>query len=134
METYKEQVASPASNLEETIPPTNRHRAIVLCFDGTGDQFDEDVSGVNGGWWGLLADDVSQNSNIVSFLSLLKKDDPSHQLVYYQVRAGEMYMHFTAYLRPWSVGYRHIQCPTDCEAYDGQVQAPTGQYDVRRHQ
>ncbi|KAL1692124.1 hypothetical protein GGG16DRAFT_52174 [Schizophyllum commune] len=70
METYKEQVASPASNLEETIPPTNRHRAIVLCFDGTGDQFDED------------------NSNIVSFLSLLKKDDPSHQLVYYQSGIG----------------------------------------------
>ena len=49
METYKEQVASPTSNLEETIPPTNRHRAIVLCFDGTGDQFDEDVSVACGG-------------------------------------------------------------------------------------
>ncbi|KAI5825574.1 hypothetical protein K523DRAFT_282790 [Schizophyllum commune Tattone D] len=69
-ETYKEQMASPARNLEETIPPNNHHRAIVLCFDGTGDQFDED------------------NSNIVSFLSLLKKDDPSKQLVYYQSGIG----------------------------------------------
>uniref|UniRef100_D8QL12 T6SS Phospholipase effector Tle1-like catalytic domain-containing protein n=1 Tax=Schizophyllum commune (strain H4-8 / FGSC 9210) TaxID=578458 RepID=D8QL12_SCHCM len=69
-ETYKEQIASPTRNLEETIPPNNRHRAIVLCFDGTGDQFDED------------------NSNIVSFLSLLKKDDPSKQLVYYQSGIG----------------------------------------------
>ncbi|KAL1699410.1 hypothetical protein EV121DRAFT_265145 [Schizophyllum commune] len=69
-ETYKEQMASPARNLEETLPPNNHHRAIVLCFDGTGDQFDED------------------NSNIVSFLSLLKKDDPSKQLVYYQSGIG----------------------------------------------
>lgn len=31
-------------NLEETIPPTNEHRTLILCFDGTGDQFDDDVS------------------------------------------------------------------------------------------
>ncbi|KAL1749282.1 hypothetical protein HDZ31DRAFT_59566 [Schizophyllum fasciatum] len=69
-ETYKEQMASPFRNINDTIPPTNRHRAIVLCFDGTGDQFDED------------------NSNIVSFLTLLKKDDPDKQLVYYQSGIG----------------------------------------------
>ena len=30
-------------HLDEIIPPTHTHRTIVLCFDGTGDQFDEDV-------------------------------------------------------------------------------------------
>lgn len=69
-ETFQEQLESPFANLEETIPPVNRHRAIVLCFDGTGDQFDSD------------------NSNIVSFFSLLKKDDPDKQLVYYQSGIG----------------------------------------------
>jgi hypothetical protein len=50
------------------IPPNHGHgRTLVLCFDGTGDQFDAD------------------NSNIVQLVSLLKKDDKSRQLVYYQV-------------------------------------------------
>ncbi|KAJ7720871.1 hypothetical protein DFH07DRAFT_907066 [Mycena maculata] len=39
---------------------------LVLCFDGTGDQFDED------------------NSNIVKFFSMLPKGDRTRQLVYYQ--------------------------------------------------
>jgi len=50
-----------------TIPPTHTNRTLVLCFDGTGDQFDND------------------NSNIVKFVSLLKKDDNKKQMVYYQV-------------------------------------------------
>lgn len=50
------------------IPPTHTNRTLVLCFDGTGDQFDAD------------------NSNIVKLVSLLKKDDSSKQMVYYQVR------------------------------------------------
>ena len=29
---------------DEVIPPVHTHRTIVLCFDGTGDQFDSDVS------------------------------------------------------------------------------------------
>jgi len=28
----------------DVIPPVHTHRTIVLCFDGTGDQFDSDVS------------------------------------------------------------------------------------------
>lgn len=50
-------------------PPSNDHsgRTLIVCFDGTGDQFDND------------------NSNVVKFLSLLKKDNRSKQLVYYQV-------------------------------------------------
>ncbi|KAF8650269.1 hypothetical protein AX16_005323 [Volvariella volvacea WC 439] len=54
----------------DTVPPTHKHRTLVLCFDGTGDQFDDD------------------NSNVVNFFSLLKKDDPSKQLVYYQAGIG----------------------------------------------
>ncbi|TFK66192.1 hypothetical protein BDN72DRAFT_871607 [Pluteus cervinus] len=55
---------------DEVIPPSHEHRTLVLCFDGTGDQFDDD------------------NSNVVNFFSLLKKDDPSQQLVYYQAGIG----------------------------------------------
>lgn len=45
-------------------------RTLVLCFDGTCDSFDKD------------------NSNVVQFLSALKKDDPEKQLVYYQAGIG----------------------------------------------
>ncbi|KAH8118157.1 hypothetical protein DFH11DRAFT_1687160 [Phellopilus nigrolimitatus] len=56
------------------IPPNqngnHRNRTLVLCFDGTGDQFDMD------------------NSNVVQFFSVLKKGDRSRQLVYYQSGIG----------------------------------------------
>ncbi|KAJ7631645.1 hypothetical protein DFH06DRAFT_1223719 [Mycena polygramma] len=61
---------SSERDLEETIPPTNDHRTLVLCFDGTGDQFDDD------------------NSNVINFFTMLKKDDTSQQLVYYQAGIG----------------------------------------------
>lgn len=44
-------------------------RTIVVCLDGTGDQFDQD------------------NSNIVEFVTCLKKDSPN-QLIYYQSGIG----------------------------------------------
>ncbi|KAF9644019.1 hypothetical protein BDM02DRAFT_3122619 [Thelephora ganbajun] len=47
-----------------------RQRTLVLCFDGTGDSFDQD------------------NSNVVQFLAMLMKDDPMKQLVYYQAGIG----------------------------------------------
>jgi len=43
---------------------------LVLCFDGTGDTFDND------------------NSNVVQLTSFLKKDDPTKQMVYYQTGIG----------------------------------------------
>ncbi|KIJ66604.1 hypothetical protein HYDPIDRAFT_86193 [Hydnomerulius pinastri MD-312] len=55
---------------DEIIPPAHTHRTLVLCFDGTGDQFDAD------------------NSNIVQFFSMLQKDDPTQQMVYYQAGIG----------------------------------------------
>ncbi|KAF5358616.1 hypothetical protein D9758_007671 [Tetrapyrgos nigripes] len=56
--------------IPETIPPVHENRTLVLCFDGTGDQFDAD------------------NSNVVQLFSLLKKDDSSKQMVYYQSGIG----------------------------------------------
>ncbi|KAJ6453178.1 hypothetical protein C8R45DRAFT_847321 [Mycena sanguinolenta] len=52
------------------VPPENKHRCLILCFDGTGDQFDAD------------------NSNIVQLVSALKKDDRTKQMVYYQSGIG----------------------------------------------
>jgi hypothetical protein len=49
------------------IPPTHEQRTLVLCFDGTGDQFDAD------------------NTNVVNLCSMLKKDEKEKQMVYYQV-------------------------------------------------
>lgn len=54
-------------SLPPVIPPKHDHRTLILCFDGTGDQFDAD------------------NSNIVQLVSLLKKNDRTKQMVYYQV-------------------------------------------------
>lgn len=45
-------------------------RTLVLCFDGTGNQFDLD------------------NSNVVNFFSVLRKGDHTRQLVYYQSGIG----------------------------------------------
>ncbi|GLB38791.1 putative uncharacterized alpha/beta hydrolase domain (DUF2235) [Lyophyllum shimeji] len=65
----KEQTLDPRLT-PATIPPEHAHRTLVLCFDGTGDQFDGD------------------NSNIVQLVSLLKKNDRSKQMVYYQAGIG----------------------------------------------
>ncbi|EDR01075.1 uncharacterized protein LACBIDRAFT_312561 [Laccaria bicolor S238N-H82] len=52
------------------IPPEHAARTLVLCFDGTGDQFDAD------------------NSSVIEFFSMLAKDDPDRQMVYYQAGIG----------------------------------------------
>ncbi|KAG5340142.1 hypothetical protein E4T56_gene19446 [Termitomyces sp. T112] len=59
-----------ASEFPKCIPPTHSACTLVLCFDGTGDQFDSD------------------NSNIVEFFTMLKKDDREKQMVYYQAGIG----------------------------------------------
>lgn len=58
------------SEFPKAIPPSHSARTLVLCFDGTGDQFDSD------------------NSNIVEFFTMLKKDDRDKQMVYYQAGIG----------------------------------------------
>ncbi|PFH47921.1 hypothetical protein AMATHDRAFT_6303 [Amanita thiersii Skay4041] len=55
---------------KEIWPPSHPRRTLVLCFDGTGDQFDSD------------------NSNVVELIKILKKDDISKQMVYYQAGIG----------------------------------------------
>ncbi|KZT27513.1 hypothetical protein NEOLEDRAFT_1130481 [Neolentinus lepideus HHB14362 ss-1] len=57
-------------NVCDVLPPIHDRRTLVLCFDGTGDQFDDD------------------NSNVVQLVSMLKKHDPTHQMVYYQTGIG----------------------------------------------
>jgi uncharacterized protein (DUF2235 family) len=49
--------------------PHRKGRTLIVCLDGTGDQFDSD------------------NSNVVNFVACLKKDDPS-QVTYYQSGIG----------------------------------------------
>ncbi|KAG8925454.1 hypothetical protein FRC02_009651 [Tulasnella sp. 418] len=49
---------------------TGEPRTLVLCFDGTADSYDD------------------TNTNIIRLFSLLEKDDPEKQLVYYQPGLG----------------------------------------------
>ncbi|KAF9076868.1 hypothetical protein BDP27DRAFT_1389158 [Rhodocollybia butyracea] len=55
---------------DRIVPSFHPYRTLVLCFDGTGDQFDSD------------------NSNIVQFFAALKKDNSDQQMVYYQAGIG----------------------------------------------
>ncbi|TIB29233.1 hypothetical protein E3P86_03713 [Wallemia ichthyophaga] len=48
----------------------DKGRTIVLCLDGTGDQFDDD------------------NSNVIRFFRSMVKDEPEKQVVYYQSGLG----------------------------------------------
>jgi uncharacterized protein (DUF2235 family) len=57
------------SAVEDSKHPHPKGRTLVVCLDGTGDQFDHD------------------NSNVVHFVATLKKDDPN-QVVYYQSGIG----------------------------------------------
>ncbi|KIP04112.1 hypothetical protein PHLGIDRAFT_110018 [Phlebiopsis gigantea 11061_1 CR5-6] len=61
-----------STDLPPIIPPPHpdRRRTLVLCFDGTGDQFDAD------------------NSNVIQLFTMLQKDDHSQQMVYYQAGIG----------------------------------------------
>ena len=86
--------AHTQSEPSTVIPPSHDARTIILCFDGTGDQFDADVcadlcSTIS---LSLTAESCSQNSNIVQFFSMLKKDDKSQQVCYYQVRTDGFFV------------------------------------------
>ncbi|CAE6498953.1 unnamed protein product [Rhizoctonia solani] len=52
------------------LKPVSPERSIILCFDGTSNQFS------------------NQNTNVVKLVELLKKDDPERQMVYYQAGVG----------------------------------------------
>lgn len=65
---YSETDTPTGPEVPPVIPdrPKKHCRTLVLCFDGTGDQFQND------------------NSNVVQFVSMLMKEDSDKQLVYYQ--------------------------------------------------
>ncbi|KAL0961461.1 hypothetical protein HGRIS_006406 [Hohenbuehelia grisea] len=52
---------------------TKKGRTLVLCFDGTSNEYDSD------------------NTNVIKFFSLLKKDDFNEQLCYYQAGIGTFF-------------------------------------------
>jgi len=63
----KAELASPIS---ETSSKGQKSRILILCFDGTANQFD------------------GENTNVVKFYSMLKKDIEDEQLCYYQTGVG----------------------------------------------
>ncbi|KAJ6479746.1 hypothetical protein C8R45DRAFT_1216250 [Mycena sanguinolenta] len=67
-----DRVEHPGSDIPSVIGhvPGSTGRTLILCFDGTGDSFDDD------------------NSNVVEFFSMLDRDSPEKQLVYYQTGIG----------------------------------------------
>lgn len=74
----------------QKLPPS---RTLVLCFDGTADEFDEDVSPPTPSRTlahTLISPSRRQNSNVVKFFSMLKKDDEKTQVCYYQVRGPQL--------------------------------------------
>ncbi|KAI0192842.1 hypothetical protein F4808DRAFT_442666 [Astrocystis sublimbata] len=56
--------------LRNSTDGTHHPRTLIICLDGTGDQFDND------------------NSNVVHFISCLKKHSPEKQVTYYQSGIG----------------------------------------------
>ena len=59
----------PSQSTSASDEATQKSRTLVLCFDGTTDKFDTDVT------------------NVVKLYSLLSKDKVEEQLCYYQVSA-----------------------------------------------
>jgi len=64
-----------------------KSRTIILCFDGTAGEYGNIVSSLSLllCFLPLITYSLLQNTNVVKFFSLLKKDDFSEQLCYYQV-------------------------------------------------
>ena len=119
-------------HLDEIIPTTHSHRTIILCFDGTGDQFSEDVRTTF--LWRNTPADVSQNSknsNIVQFFSMLRKDNKSEQMVYYQVRRF-IFGQYTTVIKPYTMigRYWNVYDSGNRDSFHGQGFKDAG-YDAR---
>ena len=69
-------------------PATPQPKVIVLCFDGTANQFGLKVSRPSYllPYGAMLTDKKRKNTNIVRLCALLDKRCPLEQIVYYQVR------------------------------------------------
>ncbi|KAG8927360.1 hypothetical protein FRC02_008260, partial [Tulasnella sp. 418] len=72
-------------------PPKRTPRQLVLCFDGTGNEFGKEVR-VPNCHKHLRAsfnfDDLMQNTNVVKLFAMLTKNSSSMQKVYYQTGIG----------------------------------------------
>ena len=102
-------------------PPQERN--LILCFDGTGDSFDEDVSQLSrlGSRSQLMRH--FQNSNVVQLLAMMKKDEPEKQLVYYQVISLGLLVKSTILTWPSTGRYRYLHEPfAQVADYRGHVQ------------
>jgi hypothetical protein len=62
-----------------------RSRTIVLCFDGTGNEYDDTVCAFLTCPLALSLMGATQNTNVVYLMNQLQKADPTVQHVYYQV-------------------------------------------------
>jgi hypothetical protein len=62
-----------------------RSRTIVLCFDGTGNEYDDTVCTFLTCPLALSLMGATQNTNVVYLMNQLQKADPTVQHVYYQV-------------------------------------------------
>ncbi|KAG8696704.1 hypothetical protein FRC11_000551, partial [Ceratobasidium sp. 423] len=91
------------TSFPQVIPPAHESRTLVLCFDGLGDQLDQD------------------DSNIAQFSQLLKKGDQNKQMVYYQAGIGTSSKHLAptgiafklAKAADMAIGYGLSDCVTD---------------------
>jgi hypothetical protein len=83
-------IQSLANTSPVFIPENHQSRTLVLCFDGTGGEFDENVRALafTSGLTTLNLYIYMQDSNVLAFFSMLKKNDRSRQLCYYQAGLG----------------------------------------------
>lgn len=107
--------SSSDHNVDDAPPPiekknsggktANSSKAIICCFDGTGNKFGEVrlylsncvtlllTAQISGGTFGRIENSrfshsrITQNSNVVRLLNALVKDRPDKQVIYYQVRS-----------------------------------------------
>ena len=95
--------ATPAPTIQQTATQTKSvkmstdsysfhpPRTLVLCFDGTSNQYDGDVSTARPTHFSAHTHSTRpQNTNVVKFYSLLKKDITEQQLCYYQASASRL--------------------------------------------
>ena len=79
--------ATPSRSTLPSYIPQERHagKMLIVCFDGTGNEFNTD------------------NSNIVQLVSMLKRDDKTKQMVYYQVRLSLFAFFYNPHIDLWHI-------------------------------
>ena len=90
---------STKTNSRES-PIDSKSRTIVLCFDGTGNQFSKKVRrcAATTVAYPSLIRLISQNTNVVKLFSILKINNPDEQVCYYQASARPSTFFYSFYL------------------------------------